>query len=393
MNIKKFVEFDEKIYNKSFSIFSIISISYFIGYLLVLIIFGKSSYITIHDILDSVIVWYTPLKNSHSFFSLNPLFPIDQIMNGIPRGCMITGFNIHSILYRIFSPFIAYVINDLLMHIIAFLGMYLLLKKHTLNGKDNIILLGTSIAFATLPFYNIFGISIAGIPLLVYAFLNILKGNNHIRDYIIIFFYPLYSFFFFIGPFVIMILIILLAYFWIKNKKINKNALIVFFVFLLLFLLTEINIFNLFIFKHFNMNREEMNPIYFSYNFKTTTKIFLKIFLHGHYHAATMNYYLAIIILPIFLFFSFFKKIKSKELPILLGTILFISLIYAVRKYEPIAKIRSNVFLLRAFQWDRLYFLLPVFWYLFLALFLIELKKFKGSRIFIVLILLFQIVF
>ena len=138
------------------------------------VILGQNSYVTIHDNLDSQIIYYRVLVQSGQVFEVHS--DLDQIMNGIPRECFPTGLSFVAWLFLLLEPFTAYVVNKAFVHLIAFIGMYVLLKTHLLHDKkDAFVVLGSSICFGVLPFYSIFGLSIAGQPLLLYAFLNLLK--------------------------------------------------------------------------------------------------------------------------------------------------------------------------------------------------------------------------
>lgn len=386
----------EKVFDKLYlalnKYFPYIIFSLFFLYLLPFFIFGSNSYITIHDILDSVVPWYKVLTNSHQLFSIHSFSPVFPIMNGIPRGFMITGFNLYAIIFSLFPSFWGYAINDLLMHLIAFLGMFLLLKRYVLKKKDNIILFGVSFAFAILPFYNIFGISIAGLPLIIFAFYNILNNKIRYYDCVIVFLYPFYSYFFFIAPFLIILLVIIYIKNIIDKKNINIKFLIFLFIMILFYALAEINFLKLF-FKHIPINRMEFNPFYKSLSFLKGIYKGIHLFLYGQYHANPANYFIAIFILPITILMGILKKDNLKEIFYLLLSIIFISLFYGLWKYTGFIKIKEHIPLLKMFQWDRFYFLLPFLWYFLLAFLLLEIKKIKFGKFLIIIFLTVQILF
>ena len=57
---------------------------------------------------------------------------------------------------------------------VAFFGMYLLLQRHVIQGERyEFIASGVALAFSFLPFLPTSGLSFAGMPLVLYAFLNI----------------------------------------------------------------------------------------------------------------------------------------------------------------------------------------------------------------------------
>jgi len=124
--------------------------------------------ITIHDNLDSNFVWQTMAirmqKNTHEiiegdFFSYSPKWVFE-------------GNALVMVFWKLFPPLFAYIINDYVIKIIAFLGIYLLFTSYTKNKqKDAISFLAFS--YAAIPFYPNYGISSAGLPLLVWALGNL----------------------------------------------------------------------------------------------------------------------------------------------------------------------------------------------------------------------------
>ena len=88
-----------------------ICIFFFVLFLLIPIVFQDNSYVTIHDNLDSGVAWHVVLAESGKAFSHDPQEPVEQIMNGIPRGCLPSGLNVVVLLFLIFKPFTAYLLN------------------------------------------------------------------------------------------------------------------------------------------------------------------------------------------------------------------------------------------------------------------------------------------
>ena len=124
----------------------------FIVYLLPRVILGKDSFVTINDNLDSEIIWRVVLAKSGLAFKFSG--NIEQIMNGIPREFLVSGYNLATGFYLVFEPFIAYVINEILVHLVAFLGMYFLLQEHILKKEKEILIIwGVSLCFSFIPFY------------------------------------------------------------------------------------------------------------------------------------------------------------------------------------------------------------------------------------------------
>ncbi|MCB2263496.1 MAG: DUF6044 family protein [Candidatus Thiosymbion ectosymbiont of Robbea hypermnestra] len=153
---------------------------------------GTDATLAIHDNLDSNFVWYKTLLESGALFARND-FPIERI-NGLPRSVLPSEFDALVLLYALFGPYGAYVVNRMLITLVGFFGMYLLLRRHLAPGEPNrVIQVGGALCFALLPFWPFGGLSIAGIPLVLYAFLNIRGGLYHGHDWLILLLFPFYS--------------------------------------------------------------------------------------------------------------------------------------------------------------------------------------------------------
>ncbi|AKB18844.1 DUF6044 family protein [Methanosarcina sp. WWM596] len=173
------------------------------AYMSPFIILGEDTPVLVHDNLDSNLVRHITLVQSGKIFgSMDSTVP--QIMNGLPRNCLGSEFSFILLLFDLFPPFTAYALNLTFMHFIAFFGMYLLLSRHIVREKEySFIAVGVALCFALLPFWPFGGLSIAGMPLALYAFLNIRNRDYSYKDWLIICILPFYSslalsFFFFL---------------------------------------------------------------------------------------------------------------------------------------------------------------------------------------------------
>ncbi len=107
---------------------------------------------------------------------------IPQIINGVPRNTFGTEYSIIVWLHAFFPTMIAYGISQALTRVVAFFGMYLLLKKHLLPGNQWLFLqVATALAFALTPFWPSGMLSTLGMPLALWAFLSIRKGEGQQR--------------------------------------------------------------------------------------------------------------------------------------------------------------------------------------------------------------------
>jgi hypothetical protein len=169
-----------------------------------LFILGENAHIRVHDNLDSNLAWYKVLSESGQILGpINATIP--QIINGLPRNAFGTEFSLIVWLYALFPTMFAYALSQFITRFFAFLGMYLLLKTHFITHSDWALLrIGTALAFALTPFWPSGMLSTLGMPLALWAFLNIRNGEKTWTNYLVLTLLPFYSsivlgFFFFLS--------------------------------------------------------------------------------------------------------------------------------------------------------------------------------------------------
>jgi len=241
-----------------------LSISVLIYYLAPYFIHGQNLYISAYDNLDSTVVMNKILAQSGMIFAdSNAIVP--NMMGGLPRHTYGSEFSVILWLYYFFSPFTAYVINDVFMHLVAFGSMWLFLRRHVFAPvRNNILIIATgSLYFAIIPYWGGAGISVPAIPLVVYAFLNIRNKNSTWLDWAILVLIPFYSSFILVYFFVLL----LAGLYWIFDSIRKKNFQWQFFCAIALmtavFLLVEYRlIYSTFIHQDFVSHRSEFAVIF-----------------------------------------------------------------------------------------------------------------------------------
>ncbi len=177
----------------------------FVGYFHEYIFLGQDACIRVHDNLDSDVVYRYHLVHEHAIFAA-PMTPIRPIMDGLPRVCLPTGFNIMIALYWLFGTFGGFVASEFLVHILAYIGIYILLKNHFLKEEKHFWMRHlAALFFAAMPFFPVTGGAVALQPLLLNGFLNIRKaGRLNWKDLLSIGIFPFYSSFVWAGLFVVI---------------------------------------------------------------------------------------------------------------------------------------------------------------------------------------------
>ncbi len=130
-----------------------------------------NSVVSVRDQLDGEIAVY--ILRAKYLFSGADYFP--EYMGGVFKGALTPPSYGSLILFKLFSPLWAYILNQFLVMLTGFLGMYLWGVKLT---KNRLICLICSLLFAFLPHFSVYGLSVTGIPLIMYAFYQLSERNE-----------------------------------------------------------------------------------------------------------------------------------------------------------------------------------------------------------------------
>lgn len=327
-------------------------------YMLVIYHGFENSCVLIHDNLDGAS--YALLsKAKGAYFSLNGI--IENVLNGIPSSAIFPGFSLGEVLYLLFDFMVAYILNEIIIRVVAFFGMFLLLKKHVVpdEKEPSAIAVGVALCFAMLHFWPL-GLSIAGQPLLLYAFLNIIKKESVWYDWLIIVVFPFYSSLVLAGFAICIMLLVILMFNSLHNREIDYHGLIVLTVLSILYLAANYKLMYMFFFdSSFVSHRVEFysDPL----TIKEALIMSVSNFLNGHYHAASLHKYFISFSILVAFFCLYKKKGINKLLIVLIVAVGLISLFYGFSGY--IKPYLPNVTLIKAFQWNRIHYLHPLLWY------------------------------
>lgn len=266
-------------------------------------------YVPVYDNLDSSVIWYKILAHSGEIFAPNTAI-IPNMMNGLPRASYGSEFDLILWLYYFFEPQTAYRINELLIHIIAFSGAYMLLSKYIVPNNKHykyILIYSGTLYFALLPFWSGSGASIASLPLTTYILLNIKNKTDNKWHWLYLIMLPLYSSFILVYMFYIIYAGIYWIYDAIRNKQIDWRFMYALVILGVMFLLKEYRlIYSMFIDSGFTSHRIEFD-VFFSETLFETYRLILVKFLQGHTpHAGSLQQLYIIPISLIALFLSFY---------------------------------------------------------------------------------------
>src|SRR5690606_9812864 len=136
---------------------------------------GQDVQVNVWDNLDSNVVWYKMLKDQGKIFA-GPEVMVQGFVTETPRFSYPSGWNVEAVLYYLLPVFAAYWVNKLLIIVCAFTGMLFLFSHYWNRNRYEVILI--ALVWATLAFNQHIGISIAGLPLLVWSFYNLKTKNK-----------------------------------------------------------------------------------------------------------------------------------------------------------------------------------------------------------------------
>lgn len=363
---------------------------FFIGLLLLIIpyflwfIQGENSYVLIHDNLDQQFTNLVLLSDSCSQNSFDLSAQIPNVMNGIPRYTLGSCLNYSVLLFNIFSPFNAYILNSLLVHLIGYIGLYHLLK-HRFMLKTSVSVV-VSFLFSVLSYYHlILGIAISGQAILLFSFINFKERQQSLYDWFIIALFPFFSSMIFTLPYFLPVLLIMPAIRKSKKYKFNHRYYFALLLLIVISLLIEYQLLYGLLIDSFQSHRVEMNR-YMIEGFPSITNSFrtlIKNLLWTRYHSGKF------LTLPIILSFLLLKLAKNNISKIAVKILLLIlSISTLVSLYYHLYSFLQNFTLIKIVNIDRFTFLMPLMWMIVLAYVLdaLDLKKVFGKLLFAIIV-------
>lgn len=327
-------------------------------------IFGENAHIRVHDNLDSNLAWYKVLAESGQI-SGTVTSEIPQVINGLPRNALGTEFSLIVWLYYWFPTMAAYGLSQAITRFTAFVGMYLLLKKHFIqDDRLMIIRVGTSLAFALTPFWPSGMLSTLGMPLALWAFLNIRKGERKWTNYLVLTLLPFYSsivlgFFFFLSA---------MGVFWLsdvlRGKGWNWRFLLAIAYMTLVYLVTDYRLVYSFLFDDEPNSRDEY--FHARLTFGHSVRLTFKNFILGHHHVLTIHTLIILPVIIIALFLIWKNRAWKMEKPyVILFTLnFFLSAWYAFWFYKGWLPLTKKFHFLDTFNFARYHFLRPLIIYI-----------------------------
>ena len=335
------------------------------------LVLRQGSVFPVHDQLDETLLTY--VLNARYLFDDISVFP--EMLGGISKSGMQPSAILFIPLYALFPPLTAFLIQYLAVCVSGFCGMYGSVRK--LSGSS-ILALVMAVCFCMLPVQPIYGLSITGVPLLLYAFLLLSEREHVTVAYSLIVFFGLTTHLVLIG-YVVLSFWLLAILIRLIQRRHHFHVYCGFCVLTAVYLIVNYRLFAELLLgrsSHASHRDELVNAVA---PFLETAK---DVFLHGAQHVEPLHDYL---ILPIVILLAgegiyclVMKKkgklepqLRKMYLPALGGmaALIGIALFYAFCKSQPVVDFKNSAKgFLHYFQAERFYWLYPSLWYLEFAL-------------------------
>lgn len=330
------------------------------------LILGEGSVFPVHDQLDETIMTYV-LNARHFPVGGDTVFP--ELLGGIRASGMQPSAVLFILLYRFLPVSAAFVVQYLIVSIAGFFGMYGSVKEITGSG---ILALASAGCFVLLPIQPVYGLSVSGVPLLLYCFLCLHQRKHVAGSFGGILLFGLTTHLVLIGYVVLGFWLLAVLWMWVKKR--HNRWIYLGFVWLTgIYIGVNHSLFSELLLGKgsYVSHREEL--VNYALPFWETVK---GVFLESAQHAPSLH---GRLILPIFLLLVLglvcCRKWEPKRRRRLsaawagMAVLAGIAILYGICHLPLVVDYKNGCSgFLRYFQLERFYWLYPAGWYLEFAL-------------------------
>ena len=351
-------------------------------YFLPVLLLGPRSYVTIDDNLDAELTAPYLLPRLGVALDYRPAARLAPLMDGLPRNAVRPGLSATVGLFALLPPLPAYWLHQLLVRLLALLGMYALARTHGLRGPARRPLAALlALAWATLPFYTIYGLAVAGQPWVLLALLHLRAGRRRWWSWAVLAAFPLWSSFVFVGPFVLAAAVGGLLWDAGRGRPRHWRAVLAGLAVLLLsYLVVEYPLFYSLLTRQYVSHRVEFDlsrlvPISFWGSVRSAGQYLLL----GQYHAGL--FFRGVLLGAAALALSSGPAARRRAAWRRLGPLLALLVVVAIfcGFYPPLVRLLQPVVpALRTFNVSRFHFLTPLLWF---GVLLLSLAYLPGRRL------------
>ncbi|MET4105077.1 DUF6044 family protein [Hymenobacter sp. UYP22] len=132
------------------------------------------TYILLDDNLDTELAVPSVLVQEGKALDYQPATRVEHLQGGIPRNALRPGLQPLVGLIALLPPLPAYLWHELLVRLAGLVGMYVLLRRYGLHRPEEAAACAAlALAWAVLPTYTAYGVSVLGQPWVLWALLNL----------------------------------------------------------------------------------------------------------------------------------------------------------------------------------------------------------------------------
>lgn len=347
---------------------------------------GEHSFVAVHDNLDLFVAHNTMLKKAGLFFAQDVSAPM---LKGVSRDTLGSEFTLYNLLYVLLSPYAAYVTAYLLKLLIGFGGSILLARDVSRKQYEEYRGLVWLVAagFCMIPVFPAYGIAFTSIPLAV-VLLKRIDQQPGLLWYMLLFCYPLLSYFSYFGFFLLAYLACAVLILWGKRRHFPLSLAAGLPVLAAGYMAWEYRLFKEMLFGDTVTIRSTMVNADASVG-EVWDKV-LEGLVTPVFHAQDSHgYWIIWVCLIVILAVNMNdirkgekKKIYTEPVNLVSGVILFNCLVYGIYDFKPFRDLFEAVLPpLTGFQFNRTIYFNPFLWYLLFFLCLKKIWDRKKGRI------------
>lgn len=340
----------------------------FLGEAVILLVCGKNIYVGICDNLDLFITQLKMLHDSGAFFAHGQAMPI---LGSIDRNYFPSEFSLYNLLYLILPDIYAYIAGYLLKLLIAFFSSLLLarliLQEKYKEYEKHAALVAA--AFALLPVYPMYAICFSSLPLILYLLIRIYRKPKGWL-YLLVFLYPLVSYFTFFGAFILGYLLIAIVILWIRDRKLSVSLAGALIILMAGYVCFEYRLFGIMLLSNEQTIRSTM--VIADYDALQLWNCFADVFLHGFSHAKSVHTYFVLPVCIVYFIWNTIQYIAGRKegkwyadaFNLTAAFILFNCAVYALYFWRPLRVLVETLLPpLKGFQYGRTIFFNTFAWY------------------------------
>lgn len=342
---------------------------FYLGAILLIVIYlpilikNQNMLVLIHDEYDGEMLTYI-MQARHLFDNTLP-----ELFNGTLKASMTPPAPGFVLTYIFFDPEMAFWINYVIIALVAYSGMYFCVRAFI--GKEWISIIA-GLSFSMLPFYSVYGLSVMGQPMLLYAFYLLWNKKSRLIPFCLIGIFGFCSSLVLIGYGIILLLVV----FWVSAAFRKRNN--------TFFALGLIELTGIYCFCNLGLIKSVLGldggfvshkTEYYDAGVEEFIETFWNMFVNGAYHAASVHRRIipvsaAVLVIMLLAIKRFGDEEKNRiiQLAGLLGSALVIAAFFAVWHWMPVKTLINRVGgIWIQFQIDRFYWLYPCIWFLIYA--------------------------